>query len=384
MNDLVRGRISATPRSLGYLLGTLAAAALTLLGLPVLLVPATARAWAFRHRERAARLLHAPPSGPVRSGAWRVLGGLGVWAVTGAAAGLAAVVCAANAVTAAVTVPLWWALPEGTRAGGFAAGAPLTGWGTALTLGTAQALAFAALACALAPGLARRHARTTVVLLSPAAAELLAGRVAALTETRAGAMDAHGAELRRIERDLHDGAQARLVGIALRLDLARESLGDDPGMVAALLREAHEGTEAAMAELRAVTRTLFPPVLADRGLAGALASLAPGPALGTTLDVGALGEVPAAVEAVAYFTVAEALTNAAKHSGATRTAVRVVRDGGRLRVEVRDNGRGGADAGRGTGLTGIRHRVLALDGGVRLTSPAGGPTVLTVELPCGS
>ncbi|MFJ9777082.1 histidine kinase [Kitasatospora sp. NPDC101157] len=355
---------------------------LTLPALPVLAVPAASRAWASRHRRRADRLLLAPPCGPVRVGAWRVLGWLGASTVTGLVFGLVVLLCAGNAVTTAVTVPLWWALPAGTRAGGFAAGVPLTGWGTALTLGTAQAVVLAALTHWLAPVLARLHARLCVTLLSPSAAESLARRVDALTETRAGAMTAHGAELRRIERDLHDGTQARLVAVAMRLGVARELLGEDLGTVARLLAEAHETTEAAMVELRAVIRTIYPPVLADRGLAGALTALAAGSAVDTTLDVGELGTVPAAVEAVAYFTIAEALTNAAKHSRASRTTVRVSRDGDRLSIDVTDDGVGGADETRGTGIVGIRHRVLALDGTVHVHSPGGGPTTIGVSLPC--
>ncbi|MFE6505232.1 histidine kinase [Kitasatospora sp. NPDC057738] len=383
------GRLSEMWRGLGYLLGSLLTAAVAVLALPVLAVPVTARSWASWHRRRADRLLGSPRSGPVRVGPWRLLGWLCACTVTALAFGLVLLLCAGNAVTTAVTVPLWWALPAGTRAGGFAAGVPLTGWGTALTLGTAQAVAFAALTYWLAPRLARLHARTCVALLSPSTATRLAQRVETLTETRVHAMNAHGAELRRIERDLHDGTQARLVAIAMRLGVARELLSDDPGLVAGLLEEAHENTEEAMTELRVVIRTIYPPILADRGLAGALTALASRSAIDTTLDIGSGGSgdldtVPAAVEAVAYFTIAEALTNAAKHSRATRTAVRVARDGDRLAIEVTDDGVGGADETLGTGITGIRHRVLALDGTVHLHSPGGGPTTITVSLPCAS
>ncbi|NUW43867.1 sensor histidine kinase [Nonomuraea rhodomycinica] len=371
-------------RGLGYLLGSLVTAVVALVALPVLVVPAMARAWASWHRGRADRLLLTPSSGPVGVGAWRVLGWLCAFIVTSLVFGLVAVVLAGNAVTTAVTVPLWWALPAGTPAGGFAIGVPLTGWGTALTLGTAQILVLAALTYWLVPPLARLHARICVASLSPSAAERLARRVETLTETRAGAINAHGAELRRIERDLHDGTQARLVAIAMRLGAARESLGEDPEMVSRLLREAHEGTEEAMAELRSVIRTIYPPILADRGLAGALTALGTRSAISTTLDVGDLGTVPAAVEAVAYFAIAEALTNAAKHSRATRTTVRVARAGDRLSIAVTDDGIGGADETLGTGIAGIRHRVLALDGTVRVHSPAGGPTTITVSLPCAS
>ncbi|WP_220140269.1 sensor histidine kinase [Kitasatospora acidiphila] len=316
MNNQGTSRFSAMWRGLGYLLGSLLTGAVAMLALPVLIVPAVARVWASWHRRRADRLLRSPRSGPVRAGAWRVLGWLCAWIVSSLAFGLVAVLCAGNAVATAITVPLWWALPAGTRAGGFAAGVPLSGWDTALTLGTAQFVILAALTYWLVPPLARLHARICVALLSPSAAERLAQRVETLTETRAGAMNAHGAELRRIERDLHDGTQARLVAIAMRLGVARELLSEDPQMVAGLLAEAHENTEEAMAELRAVLRTIYPPILADRGLAGALAALGTRSAIDTALDVGDLGTIPAAVEAVAYFTIAEALTNAAKHSQA--------------------------------------------------------------------
>ncbi|MFE6866760.1 histidine kinase [Kitasatospora sp. NPDC057692] len=390
MNHHQAERPAGVWRALGYLLGGLATAPATLLALPVLVVaPRTAHAWASRHRRRAERLLRSPDPGPVRVGAWRVLGWLCASALSAPAFGLVAVVCAGNAVTTAVTVPLWWALPAGTRAGGFGPGVPLTGWGTALTLGTAQFLVFAALTARLVPLLAHLHARTCVALLSPSAAERLARRVATLTETRAGAVNAHGLELRRIERDLHDGTQARLVAIALRLGLAREVQDRDPVLLARLLAEAHEGTEEAMTELRAVIRTIYPPILADRGLAGALTALGARSTIATTLDLDALGTdtldtIPAAVETVAYFTVAEALANAAKHSRGPPTTVRVAREGDRLSIGVTDDGVGGADETRGTGLAGIRHRVLALDGTVHLHSPGGGPTTITVSLPCGS
>ncbi|MFD9422714.1 MULTISPECIES: histidine kinase [unclassified Streptomyces] len=384
MNHHGASRLSAMWRGLGYLLGSLFTAAVALFALPVLIVPMMARTWASWHRRRADRLLLSPRSGPVRVGTWRVLGWLSTYIVTSLAFGLVVVLCAANALAAAITVPLWWALPAGTRAGGFAAGVPLTGWGTALTLGTAQVVIFAALTYWLVPLLARLHARICVALLSPSAVERLAQRVEALTETRADAMNTHGAELRRIERDLHDGTQARLVAIAMRLGMARESLSEDPRMVAGLLEEAHESAEEAMVELRAVIRTIYPPILADRGLAGALAALGTRSAIDSTLDIGDLGTIPAAVEAVAYFTIAEALTNVAKHSQATRTTVRVAREGDRLSIEVTDDGVGGADETLGTGIAGIRHRVLALDGTVHVHSPSGGPTTITVRLACGS
>lgn len=239
--------------------------------------------------------------------------------------------------------------------------------------------------------LARLQARAALLVLSPSDAELrareLAARVDTLTETRAGAVNAHDAELRRIERDLHDGTQARLVSIAMRLGLAERAIADnasDPDALAKLIRDARSGAEEAMLDLRDVIRTMYPPILADRGLDGALAALGARCAVPTQVQVDGVGTLPAPVEAAAYFVVAEALTNIAKHSAATRAEVRVSRDADQLLVEVTDDGIGGADPVRGTGLDGIQRRVAALDGGAKVTSPVGGPTHVLAELPCGS
>ncbi|MFC8508417.1 histidine kinase [Streptomyces sp. NPDC057411] len=221
----------------------------------------------------------------------------------------------------------------------------------------------------------------------------LAARIEQLTATRAGAVAAHGAELRRIERDLHDGAQARLVALSMRIGLARRAYDSDPATARKLLDDAQDQAEEALAELRHVVRGIHPPILTDRGLTGAVRALAAGSGLEVTVTVespdAATGDAdgpraPAAVEAAAYFAVAEALTNAAKHSGATRASVLLARTPTGLRAAVRDEGRGGAEAGEsgGSGLLGLRRRVAALDGTVRLTSPVGGPTVIEVELPC--
>ncbi|MFB7517422.1 sensor domain-containing protein [Streptomyces sp. NPDC056144] len=234
---------------------------------------------------------------------------------------------------------------------------------------------------------------------SPAAARdaALAARVEQLTATRAGAVAAHGAELRRIERDLHDGAQARLVALSMRIGLARRVYDSDPATARAFLDDAQSQAEEALAELRHVVRGIHPPILTDRGLTGAVRALAASSGLETTVTVTGLADeggsgapvpdaprAPAAVEAAAYFVVAEALTNAAKHSGASRASVSLTREKSALRVRVADEGRGGAEAAEsgGSGLTGMRRRVAALDGTVRLTSPVGGPTVIEVELPC--
>ncbi|WP_405932134.1 histidine kinase [Streptomyces sp. NBC_00827] len=245
----------------------------------------------------------------------------------------------------------------------------------------------------------------STALLKPSPKARLVERVEELTETRAGAIAAHGAELRRIERDLHDGTQARLVALSMRIGLAKRAYERDPEAARKLLDDAQDQAEEALTELRHVVRGIHPPILTDRGLAGAVRALTArwgsprssgaesGGGLDVTVRVDGLEDrhaggaengprPPAAVEAAAYFVVAEALTNAAKHSGAERASVQLVRLPAGLRVVVRDEGRGGADEAGGSGLLGMRRRVAALDGTLLVTSPAGGPTVIEVELPC--
>ncbi|MFF1696769.1 histidine kinase [Streptomyces sp. NPDC058257] len=217
----------------------------------------------------------------------------------------------------------------------------------------------------------------------------LSERVEELTVTRAGAVAAHGAELRRIERDLHDGTQARLVSMSMRVGLARRAFDKDPDAARKLLADVQDQAEEALTELRHVVRGIHPPILTDRGLVGAVRALAASSGLDVAVRAegvedlpGDAARAPAAVEAAAYFVVAEALTNAAKHSGSERASVELLRAGGVLRISVRDEGRGGADDAGGTGLLGMRRRVAALDGTVEVASPVGGPTVIEVELPC--
>jgi signal transduction histidine kinase len=221
-------------------------------------------------------------------------------------------------------------------------------------------------------------------MLAPDDRARLAARVQVLARSRAETVDTQAAELRRIERDLHDGAQARLVSVAMALGLAEEQLAHDPERARALLAEARTGTGAALAEMRDLVRGIHPPVLADRGLVGALEALAltsPVP-----VDVDAQLESPpsAPVESAAYFAAAEGLANAIKHSGASRVAIALRSAEGRLTLRVADDGHGGADPAAGTGLRGVERRLAAFDGTLRVTSPAGGPTVLTMELPCAS
>ncbi|MCT2588600.1 histidine kinase [Streptomyces sp. N2-109] len=234
--------------------------------------------------------------------------------------------------------------------------------------------------------LADLDARWTAVLLRPSPSAQLAERVQELSVTRAGAVAAHGAELRRIERDLHDGAQARLVALSMRIGLARRAYGSDPEAGRRLLDDAQQQAEEALAELRQVVRGIHPPVLTDRGLTGAVRALAAAHPLRVTVSAPGEEMAPraaAAVEAAAYFVVAEALTNAAKHSGGSFVKVTLDRtQPSVLRIRAEDDGCGGAREERGSGLLGIRRRVAALDGTVALDSPVGGPTVVEVELPC--
>ncbi|MGW6927145.1 histidine kinase [Streptomyces sp. NPDC054950] len=233
--------------------------------------------------------------------------------------------------------------------------------------------------------LADLEAGWSAALLSPSPKALLASRVEQLTATRADAVAAHGAELRRIERDLHDGAQARLVALSMRIGLAQRAYGADPDTARKLLTDAQDQAEEALTELRHVVRGIHPPILTDRGLEGAVRALAGSSGLGVTVRTDGLPDgprAPAAVEAAAYFVIAEALTNAAKYSGSDRAEVVLARSRTGLSVRVRDEGCGGVDEGAGSGLLGMRRRVAALDGTVRVSSPVGGPTVIEVELPC--
>jgi signal transduction histidine kinase len=209
----------------------------------------------------------------------------------------------------------------------------------------------------------------------------LAARVDELTRTRAGALDVQAAELRRIERDLHDGAQARLVALSMQLGRAEERLEDRPD-VAELVRAAREEAGAAIGELRDLARGIAPPVLADRGLEAAVEALGKRSPMPVSVQASLGRRPPPVVETAAYFVAAEALTNAAKHADGAAAHVTLSARDGRLVVEVGDEGPGGAQA-TGTGLTGLRHRVEALDGTLLVTSPAGMGTTVRAELPCG-
>ncbi len=224
-------------------------------------------------------------------------------------------------------------------------------------------------------------AQTVAVFISPPGQAELAERIETLESSRAGAVDVQETELRRIERDLHDGAQARLVALGMSLGMAEQKLADDPARAGELLAEARAGAEQALRELRDLARGIHPPVLADRGLEAAIAALANSTPMHVTLSVDVAERPSSAVETAAYFVVAEALANAAKHARAGGLEIRIARAGGALELEVKDDGVGSADP-TGDGLRGLRRRVEALDGTFRVTSPPGGPTTIRAELPC--
>jgi signal transduction histidine kinase len=211
----------------------------------------------------------------------------------------------------------------------------------------------------------------------------LAERVDVLTRTRKDALDVQVAEMQRVERDLHDGAQARLVSLGMSLGMADELLDSDPAEARRLLAEARSAAGDALGDLRALVKGILPPVLADRGLAGAVEALV----LATPIPVETTVELPverlpAAIESAAYFAIAEALTNVIKHSGAGFARIVLIQANGLLSMVVGDNGQGGADPDKGSGLCGIEHRLEAFDGTMQISSPRGGPTVVTMEVPC--
>ncbi|MGW3328494.1 histidine kinase [Streptomyces virginiae] len=286
--------------------------------------------------------------------------------------------------TAATCVYAWiWILPDDTRTPGW------TNDYDAVTVGGVLLLLAAPWLAAL---FARLDSVAAAALLGPNRARELERRVEDLAESRAGVLDAADLERRRIERDLHDGAQQRLVALAMNLGIARATLTDLPAEAKAVIDEAHREAKEAIEELNNLVRGLHPAVLEDRGLDAALSGVAARAPFPVELTVD-IGQRPGAtVEAVAYFVVSETLANVAKHARADRCRVHVVRGpaaegstrgGDLLRITVTDDGVGGADPARGTGLVGLRKRVGSVDGTIMIESPLGGPTVITVELPCG-
>jgi signal transduction histidine kinase len=304
---------------------------------------------------------------------WKDVAYLALHGVLGFIAGTLWLVLVA-VVLGGITLPAWWwAVPGGTEWLGFT----IDTWEKAVG---AAALGVAVLPVALflQRPLAISQAHIAKALLGPS----LAARVERLTETRAGAVDAAATELQRIERDLHDGAQARLVALAMDLGMAEERFDRDPEGARQLVGEARLEAKRALAELRDIARGMRPSLLEERGLGPAITALAGRSPVPATATVDVPRKPPVAVENAAWFVVSEALTNAAKHSHAERAAVWVTLRNAHLHVEVVDDGRGGADT-RGSGLKGLAQRVEALDGALEVHSPSGGPTVVRALLPCG-
>lgn len=233
----------------------------------------------------------------------------------------------------------------------------------------------------LEPLLVRWCAQLDRALLAPSRATL-ERRVAQVSRSRAESIDHSAAELRRIERDLHDGAQARLVALGMNLGLAEELLAKDPAAAARMLTEARAVTSSALGDLRSVVRGIHPPVLADRGLAGAIQALALDMPLPVAVTIVLPGRPPAPVESAVYFATSELLANIGKHAAASRAAIDASYVDGVLRVVVTDDGRGGASTSGGSGLAGVARRLGAFDGTMEVVSPAGGPTEVTLEVPC--
>ena len=212
----------------------------------------------------------------------------------------------------------------------------------------------------------------------------LVSRVRRLTATRVDAVGTAAAELRRVERDLHDGAQARLIALGISLRATEGLIKTDPDAAVALVAAARENSARALAELRGLVAGINPPVLAERGLGDALRALALDTPVATTADIDLPGRLPAPVEAAVYFAVAEAMANASKHAGARSVHIRAAHAAGVLRIEVNDDGIGGADPARGTGLRGVERRLGTFDGVLAVSSPLGGPTIVAIEVPCAS
>ncbi|MFC8226930.1 sensor histidine kinase [Streptomyces sp. NPDC057287] len=285
---------------------------------------------------------------------------------------------------AAFTYPLWhWAFPSDTGVGGI----QLYGDAThqvyldspfELAATSALGLALVLVTPWIIRGLVSVDRLMVSGLLGPSR---LATRVSELESDRGVVVDTAAADLRRIERDLHDGAQARLVALAMDLGLAKEKLTDDPEAAARMVDEAHGEVKVALQELRDLARGIHPAVLTDRGLDAALSAIASRCTVPVKVVVDLESRPAQAIEGIAYFTVSELLQNVSKHARATRASVDVWRAADRLMLQVTDNGRGGADVSTGSGLAGLTERLDAVDGILVVDSPPGGPTTVTAELP---
>ncbi|MGW3492581.1 sensor histidine kinase [Streptomyces sp. NPDC001020] len=281
-----------------------------------------------------------------------------------------------------LTTPLWWKLAPGERDAILAL--TVDSWGKAVAA-LFVGLVGSVIAMRVTWLLARAHGEASRWLLTARPQVRLDQRVRELAASRAEALDAHAAELRRIERDLHDGAQAGIVAVSLRLGMIKRALAQRPEQVPEMVEATQQLTEQALKSLRNLVRGIYPPVLADRGLVDAVRTLAALSEVPVRIDAdGTTDRAPAAVETAAYFVVSEALANVAKHSGAQAALVWLRITEKAISIRIEDDGRGGASADAGGGILGLKRRVAAFDGTTELVSPHGGPTVLKVEIPCGS
>ena len=400
---LRRIRDDAAFLGLGLLTGTLAfgvwiagvttslTLVLLIVGLPVVLATfAVFRALADLERRRAALVLGAPiasvyrprPAGGILPRlhaalgdpqSWKDLLYLGLHGIVGFTWGIVWLTLWAYAIGSLTMPAWWWALPDDAEYLWF-------------TIGSLEesfvALAIGAVGVPLALLAQRPLALSQAYLARWLLAPSLAARVEELKRTRAGAVDTAAADLERIERDLHDGAQARLVALSMDLGMAEERFDRDPEGARELVGEAREEARRALAELRDLARGIRPSLLTERGLAAAVQALAARSPIPATAHVDVTVKPAPAVETAAWFVVSEALANAAKHSEAKHVTVWLTRRADELQVEVVDDGRGGANPAGG-GLQGLAQRVAALDGTLEVYSPPGGPTVVRASLPCG-
>jgi signal transduction histidine kinase len=288
------------------------------------------------------------------------------------------VTAAWSGVLALLGLPLvsWWLLHK------WHASAPVPYLGEMIA-GAVLGLLLLPVAARLTQGLASLDIAVARYLIGPGGSTDQTERITELEQSRARVVDAAEAERRRIERDLHDGAQQRLVSLAMNLGRAKARFADDPDGAREIIDQAHTEAKEALAELRNLVRGVHPPVLADRGLDAAISGLAALCPVPVTVRADTGPRPPVSAEAIAYFVVAEALTNVAKHAHASRAEVSVTRHGDVLRVLIRDDGVGGADP-RGQGLAGLADRLAGVDGRLLVRSPDGGPTVIEAELPCRS
>ncbi|MEU0398715.1 sensor domain-containing protein [Streptomyces sp. NPDC006197] len=309
---------------------------------------------------------------------WRELAYTALLAIVFSGAGLGVAVLLASSVILLLSPLIVWLNEPGTV--NLIPGRPVPHTLAALPYCAAGVVGFAlsAYAAALVAG---AQVRTARLLLSPRDEEYKE-RIIELTRSRVRLADAFEAERHRIERDLHDGAQQQLVALTMTLGLAEMELGTDNPEAAELLARSRGEARQALDQLRALVRGIHPQVLTDHGLAAAVSEVALRSPIPVTVDIDVEGRLPALVESTAYFTTTEALTNATKHSGATKLAVVGRREGDRLILLITDDGRGGADPRRGTGLSGLADRVSLLKGRLIVSSPLGGPTQVRMEVPC--